>query len=135
MRRSRVFSNPVTFIIFAFDKIFKENCGSLWSVLAILSLTSPIYNTTRATCKQHVRIDEWLESMSIKFELSCTIYMPIVLATWIIKCYSYSYCEGESRICMHADLMLLYLFYLWIMIYMKTKKLGKIAVNHITIFF
>ena len=37
---------------------------------------------------------------------------------------------------MHADLMLLYsyLLYLWIMIYYK-ENLGKIAINLITIFF
>ena len=37
------------------------------------------------------------------------------------ECYIYSYCVGGSGICMHADIMLLYLLlYLWIMI--STKK-------------
>ena len=36
---------------------------------------------------------------------------------------------------MHADVMLLYMLYLWIMISMKRQKFGKISVNLITIFF
>ena len=52
--------------------------------------------------------------------------MHAILATWSIEYYSYSYCIGGSEICMHADLMLLYLLYLWIMISSKKKSWGKL---------
>ena len=48
--------------------------------------------------------------------------MHAISAIWPIECYSYSYCVGGSGMCMHADLMLLYLLYLWIMISTKKKS-------------
>ena len=52
--------------------------------------------------------------------------MHAMLHIWPIEYYSYSYCASGSGICMHADLMLLYLLYLWIMISRKKKCWAKL---------
>ena len=53
--------------------------------------------------------------------------MYAILVTWSFECYSYIVVYvGGSGICMHTDLMLLYLLYLQVMISMKKKSWTKV---------